>query len=229
MVGYEIRRTDPKYDLKKQLFLLELKGFWESSNHSVSLKRILRFGDVSSSKDILSIINTLETPRRKENNHLIPQIIYHFFEKQKEHSYVDSLTGLYNYDYLDKIRDDISKKDFTLFFFDLDNLKKVNDLQGHNTGNYMLQQFSNALRETFRQNDILIRYGGDEFIGIVFRNKLTVRDFVKRIRKKLDSTTFGQTVFFSVGASENNNCLNDAIAQADKDMYKMKGKHKCSR
>ena len=51
----------------------------------------------------------------------------------------------------------------SLFTFDLDGLKKINDTLGHPAGDQALRDAARALRSTFRQSDILARVGGDEF------------------------------------------------------------------
>ncbi|HPF36448.1 MAG TPA: GGDEF domain-containing protein [Candidatus Krumholzibacteria bacterium] len=56
-----------------------------------------------------------------------------------------------------------NEKSLTVLFFDLDDLKKVNDSLGHQTGSQMLADFADLLQDTFRSNDVTARLGGDEF------------------------------------------------------------------
>jgi len=58
-------------------------------------------------------------------------------------------------------------KAILLFYFDLDNLKVINDRFGHREGDRALTGFAGILRETFRKSDITARIGGDEFAVLV--------------------------------------------------------------
>ena len=53
-----------------------------------------------------------------------------------------------------------------LFFADVDNLKKINDLYGHREGDLALARIANTLEQTFRNSDIIARLGGDEFAAL---------------------------------------------------------------
>lgn len=56
---------------------------------------------------------------------------------------------------------------FILAMCDLDHFKKINDTYGHIAGDKMLQSFVNVVKETLRNSDIVIRYGGEEFVFIL--------------------------------------------------------------
>jgi len=56
------------------------------------------------------------------------------------------------------------QRTFTLMFVDLDNFKNINDTQGHNEGDLLLQNIATLLRHTLRDKDTIARIGGDEFI-----------------------------------------------------------------
>jgi len=84
-------------------------------------------------------------------------------------SLVDDLTGLYNRrgfmtlaEQQLKIADRMQKK-MLLLFFDLDDMKRINDTYGHLEGDRALKETAEVLRETFRESDIIGRLGGDEF------------------------------------------------------------------
>jgi two-component system, cell cycle response regulator len=56
---------------------------------------------------------------------------------------------------------------FLVAFIDLDGMKQINDTFGHQEGNRALVEIANILRDSFRQSDILARFGGDEFVVLV--------------------------------------------------------------
>lgn len=102
--------------------------------------------------------------------------VTHHFERVKTLSKLaqkDSLTGLLNRAAMQVgVQEKIHKADqfglrFACFFIDLNNFKHINDTYGHQSGDYVLKVFSSRLKSTIRKNDLLYRYGGDEFILLV--------------------------------------------------------------
>lgn len=83
----------------------------------------------------------------------------------------DHLTGLLNRRGLQAAMTALRKEDLPLavYLFDLDNMKEVNDTGGHQTGDRMIRAFADLLRRSTRSEDILCRYGGDEFLVILKR------------------------------------------------------------
>jgi diguanylate cyclase (GGDEF)-like protein len=83
----------------------------------------------------------------------------------------DPLTKLYNRNYLQEYGSNLEKqhqktmKPFHVIFFDLDNFKQVNDLEGHKSGDFILQKIAQILKDHF-EFDLVFRYGGDEFVVI---------------------------------------------------------------
>ncbi len=86
----------------------------------------------------------------------------------------DVLTGIYN---LFGIQEALQEKDITnydLILFDLDNFKHVNDLYGYDAGDELLKYFAGiTLQEATRQDDLVARIGGDEFIILLNKDKRT--------------------------------------------------------
>ncbi len=86
--------------------------------------------------------------------------------------YTDDLTGLGNRRLLRKFSETLFEEfvsDYSVFsvaITDLDHFKEVNDTYGHLKGDKVIKEFSNFLKSSLRKNDIIIRYGGDEFIVI---------------------------------------------------------------
>ena len=78
----------------------------------------------------------------------------------------DPLTALVNRRSLPEIFRAVQPHGALMLFFDLDGFKKINDVHGHAAGDACLKVFAAALRDSFRPDDHVIRYGGDEFLVV---------------------------------------------------------------
>ncbi len=91
----------------------------------------------------------------------------------KEATLKDSLTGLYNRRFLESYVDILTseiergQKNAAILMADLDYFKKVNDVYGHQVGDRVLQNLARILHNAVRQSDVVIRYGGEEFLLIL--------------------------------------------------------------
>ncbi|WP_078555086.1 diguanylate cyclase [Bacillus alkalicellulosilyticus] len=124
-----------------------------------------------------------------------------------------------------------SNESFSLVLIDLDHFKNVNDTYGHLVGDNVLRDFANLTKKVKRQSDLLIRYGGEEFVLVLPRtNKKQAEIFVDRLRTsfadvifKADGVEFQTT--FSAGIVEINNdnyTIDEYIHYADLALYKAK-------
>lgn len=111
--------------------------------------------------------------------------------------YRDDLTGLYNYRYLDLSLDSEVRRSgrfeskFCLLFLDLDHFKPINDRYGHLAGSSVLKQVSETLLDAVREVDVVIRYGGDEFVIILLgANGTQARLVAERIRRMIDQKAY---------------------------------------
>ncbi|HYA00309.1 MAG TPA: GGDEF domain-containing protein [Candidatus Binatia bacterium] len=106
----------------------------------------------------------------------------------------------------------------TLVIVDVDRLKHVNDSAGHLAGDRLLRQVSERLSAGMRGYDVLIRFGGDEFVAVIGGvPRATARRRISAVRSRL--TREGISV--SVGLAELRpvDSLDDLIARADADLY----------
>ena len=114
--------------------------------------------------------------------------------KQVEHlAYLDDLTHLYNTRFLDVAlgRELSGGRPFTVLFLDLDHFKAVNDQHGHLSGSRLLVEVARVLRSCVRDEDVVVRYGGDEYVvllvGIDSGGGLKVAE---RIRRAIEDHRF---------------------------------------
>ena len=109
-------------------------------------------------------------------------------------TYSDPLTGVYNRRYLERILPQESERaerfahPLGLLMVDLDGFKEVNDRFGHARGDEVLVAFADVLRRTVRRIDIVIRYGGDEFLILLLETDVEgAAGAVHRIREAVES------------------------------------------
>ncbi len=150
---------------------------------------------------------------------------------------LDVLTGAYSRRYGEKILKVFFKqykstgKNSVVMMFDVDNFKQINDKYGHHMGDIALKEVIKTINSTIRSSDQLIRWGGDEFIGI-FQN--LEEDYITGLGEKLlEKTSSLQisvrdemiSVTISMGFSifrDSDDSYTDAIKRADNAMYMSK-------
>lgn len=95
------------------------------------------------------------------------------FAEVEDLVYLDDLTHLFNLRYLELVLDREVKnasqthKPFSLLFLDLDYFKSVNDAHGHLVGSKLLVEVSRIIKGCVRDNDVVARYGGDEYVVLL--------------------------------------------------------------
>ncbi len=117
------------------------------------------------------------------------------FENKDKASKYDSLTGLYNRTHFDDwLRKEIARskrhnQELSILFFDLDNFKKINDTYGHLAGDVVLKNVSQIISDEIREEDIAVRYGGEELVVILPQTgKMMSFILGERIRSKIETT-----------------------------------------
>ncbi|MCC5810953.1 MAG: GGDEF domain-containing protein [Ectothiorhodospiraceae bacterium] len=91
-------------------------------------------------------------------------------DKLAHQAHHDSLTGLGNRRYFEEWGDSqspVSERSMALLLLDLDHFKQINDRHGHAAGDHVLQVVADCLRSKMRSNDLIIRYGGEEFLIVL--------------------------------------------------------------
>ncbi|MFH1973999.1 MAG: sensor domain-containing diguanylate cyclase [Pseudomonadota bacterium] len=152
-------------------------------------------------------------------------------------SITDQLTGLYNRrGFLSLAEQQLklserNKDGLLLFFADLDLLKRINDVLGHEEGDKALIEAANIFKETFRTSDIIARLGGDEFAVLAIDIKGTNSEvFITRLQQLIDIWNNQENREYKLSISmgyayydpENPCSIDDLMARADKSMYEQK-------
>lgn len=158
-------------------------------------------------------------------------------------SITDQLTGLFSRsyfeDYLEKqiqvarqLPENAEQRNFTIALIDIDFFKKVNDVHGHQAGDYVLQHLADVMSQTFRKTDILCRYGGEEFLVVLPTTALQGASIaVEKLRQAVESEKFIYNekqipVTISCGLAQVNigdhETYEQTISRADASLYSSK-------
>jgi diguanylate cyclase (GGDEF)-like protein/PAS domain S-box-containing protein len=159
-------------------------------------------------------------------------------EALRDQSIRDPLTGLYNRRFMEEslerevMRASRNGQPLSLLFLDLDHFKRFNDTFGHDAGDFVLRTMANVFRDFFRGNNLICRYGGEEFaIGLP---ECTAHDAAARadeLRARVRSTPLkyeGKSllpVTLSIGIAafpENGPSVADLLRVADDCLYRSK-------
>ncbi len=143
-------------------------------------------------------------------------------------AYQDYLTGLWNRRFMEKEFAKMNKyTNGVIVLADIDFFKTVNDTYGHNTGDYVLKKVSDIYRNGLRDNDVICRWGGEEFFFYIKNvSEETAIKTVENIREKIEKTTFSYeenkfyvTVSFGICEIDTGVSIEENIDRADKAMY----------
>lgn len=158
-------------------------------------------------------------------------LMYKLKEKYKDLAVHDPLTGLYSREYLKSLDSEKEKKNHSkssIVMIDINDFKKINDTYGHLMGDKVLQKVADSLTNNLREKDIVVRYGGDEFLLILSNtHENRAEEIMARIAcRLLDSKEFEFIVSISYGIAQWNESINieEIIKFADEKMYQMKRK-----
>lgn len=151
-------------------------------------------------------------------------------EKIRYLSFHDSLTGFYNRNYLEEEMQRLNTErqlPLSIIMVDLNGLKLVNDTYGHHNGDKLLQYASYILRTSCRDEDVITRWGGDEFVIILPQtDEREVTTIVRRIKDNCrDAYVESIPLSMALGFSTNHSSATgpeEILKEAEDDMYKQK-------
>ena len=143
-------------------------------------------------------------------------------------AFVDSLTGAYSRQYFECFLAE-SEQVEGVVMIDVDRFKEVNDRFGHLVGDKALQSVAQSILSNLRQTDVLVRYGGDEFLLLVPHIR-PGEHVIQRVREAAASARVEGYPELELSASVGGVCgvhpLTEAIRQADEKMYQNKAERK---
>jgi diguanylate cyclase (GGDEF)-like protein len=154
--------------------------------------------------------------------------------EMKRHIITDSLTGLYNRrhysNYIYSKHENLVPEGTIFIMIDMDNLKRINDTNGHIIGDEVLIHFSEVMKSKFRETDLKIRISGDEFLIILFEcSEKEALDMVKNMEDELLTNSYkGINIKFSygIGILKEGMSAQEVKNIADKNMYSQKASKK---
>lgn len=162
--------------------------------------------------------------------------IYKDLENYKTLAHIDQLTKLPNRRYLEtlimsKINEYNSVNiNFGIAFMDIDHFKNINDTYGHDFGDEVLKMVSKTFNSATRENDIIGRWGGEEFIAILPNvNENSLKKYSERIRILVENSSIplndkSVRVTISLGATifTKDDSMDTVVKRADNLMFKSK-------
>lgn len=156
------------------------------------------------------------------------------YEKMQNIAAFDELTDLYNRRFgMKRLQEEYERakranKCLCTVMFDIDHFKNVNDTYGHQAGDYILSSFAKILKDNFRIEDVVMRYGGEEFLCALSNSDIkSACQRIEYIRKEVSETTFNFRnidikITVSAGISSfsgENKTVEELIKETDERLY----------
>jgi len=181
---------------------------------------------------------TLQTKRQVEFQLEKSRIEYRKLQDQiKYNTYHDQLTGLYNRIYFEEELKRINTQrnyPISIISIDVNHLKIINDTWGHSAGDGILQYFGDSMKNCVRQDDVVARIGGDEFVILLKQtSQIRVEEIIEKLKiecKKCKTYSLGKSekvdISYAIGfvtiTKFEKEDLDKHISKADEEMYKDK-------
>lgn len=158
------------------------------------------------------------------------------YRQTREMAMHDHLTGLYNrhyvHEYISLLMERLKRREelaVSLIFLDIDNFKQVNDKWGHEVGDKVLQDLARLVSRTLRSEDVIVRWGGEEFLIVLETtdagHACEVAEKLRKIIEEHRMPAIGHssiTCSFGVVRVDANLSLDENLDLADKKLYQAK-------
>ena len=213
---------------------LSLRAFWEKCQKtrleyidSRVCQKISRYVEIDGQPHVVEILNVLDVTTESFEN--VREQLTAKLRGYDEELYLDALTGAYNRRYYEnrirKVRGHAG-----VAMIDLDDFKLYNDTCGHNAGDLVLNTVVGSIRGCICKTDILIRYGGDEFLLIL--QDVDEEIFSKKLKQIRDMVCEAEVPGYARlrltvsigGVLADNETIESAVARADGLMYQAKNR-----
>ncbi len=213
---------------------LSLRAFWEKCQKtrleyidSRVCQKISRYVEIDGQPHVVEILNVLDVTTESFEN--VREQLTAKVRGYDEELYLDALTGAYNRRYYEnrirKVRGHAG-----VAMIDLDDFKLYNDTCGHNAGDFVLNTVVGIIRGCICKTDILIRYGGDEFLLIL--QDVDEEIFSKKLKQIRDMVCEAEVPGYARlrltvsigGVLADNETIESAVARADGLMYQAKNR-----
>lgn len=176
--------------------------------------------------------NTLVNELDYRTNKLIEEETKRVYQEKLANT--DSLTGSFNRRYLNEFSIEYLRiikrenKNLSLLMVDIDDFKNINDTFGHETGDKVIKQLVSIIKDVVRENDLIVRFGGDEFLILLpntnlINARLVGQKIADHIDKYNKDKEFNFTISMGVSMfNKQDNSIEDMISRADNALYEAK-------
>ena len=157
----------------------------ESYSEKLAIK--IRIIELLSALDMLSLVILVIMQTLRAMQMAMQMAMQNRLLEQK--AFIDAHTGLPNKSACNEIFDkkDIITDPTACIMFDLNNLKIVNDTRGHSAGDQLIMNFAKLLRSVIPEKDFVGRYGGDEFIAVIYHtSEAEIKEILKSLYREKD-------------------------------------------
>lgn len=214
--------------------------WWESEDHAVCINMDSRFTflyqRINGAWKIVHIHQSLPNLEQADGEYY-PKTLSEDFRKMKavaeemtEFAQKDGLTGLNNFRFFSDQWEQRSNPGW-LFVLDVDRFKEVNDTYGHVIGNEVLVSMAEVICSTVRENDLVCRMGGDEFLVFCgVKDKADATKFAHRLTQNLRkfgaNKEYWTTVSIGGAYAPLDSSLELVLEKADRSLYSVKKSHR---
>ena len=223
-------------------FSIVIGGFFAANIVLIVRHHLELIESMKYKKELATINSALKKRKANEKNSF--DKLKRIFADTEDIARKDHLTDTFNRRYIDEIlillnsRRDIEDVGFSVLLADIDNFKNVNDCYGHATGDEVLKVISSMIKEYIRLDEVLGRYGGDEFIvflpGIKIQEAWRIAEKIRWNIAKRKITCDRENIHcsLSIGVAEwdvTDDSINTVIKKADAALYnaKVNGRNQC--